>query len=151
MASICPFFDPIAFLDIQVRDLGERVGADVYLHLRLNFTRRSHHRRQILPNNFPGLDGHHALAALFDSKANNGEQYDNAPGNESDLLPVLHQSSIGKPLSGARPPPNHSTESDGPRFLWRARTSGIFWGYQQWHTGITQRVQQPVSEALPIG
>ena len=33
-----PLLDPIAFLDIQVRDLGHRVGADVYLHLRLDFT-----------------------------------------------------------------------------------------------------------------
>src|ERR1039457_3056853 len=32
---------------------------------------------------------------------------------------------LGNLYLGARPPPNHSTESDGPRFLWRARTSDI--------------------------
>ena len=65
---------PIAFLHVEMGDLGERVGADVDVDLGLDLARRGNDGGQIFADNLAGLNGNDAFVALLDGESDNGQQ-----------------------------------------------------------------------------
>src|SRR5271157_2349129 len=59
-----PLGHAVAFLDVQLDDLAEGIGSDVYVGLGLDFTRSTDHRSQVLLLHFSGLHRHQVFPAL---------------------------------------------------------------------------------------
>ena len=91
-----PLLYPIAFLDIELGNLAEGIGADVHVDFRLDFTRSADNRGQIQPLCLARLNCDHILVALVHREADDRRQQDGHADADPNFLSSAHGSPEGE-------------------------------------------------------
>src|SRR5262249_33643540 len=87
----------VTLFHVEVGDFAERVGSDIDVDLRLDFSRCSYHRGKVFTDHFARLNRYQTLPALLNREAHNPYQKNDGANNECNLLPIFHQSSVTRP------------------------------------------------------